>query len=162
MHDLLVPDIALLEKWLGESGYETYICDQCSGLHISALQAADGVLDSRLFVEPWGILFTTELDIRNSAVLPVSADLSRLSMSYPTLKLFINTPDEASPMLVSSAAILATQGLTVAQFHEFFGVTLETVRQLLQECQQSHYLFQGEDDRPMSMEAEDGVKPLLH
>ena len=49
MHDLLVPDVALLEKWLADTGYESYICDQCSGLHVSALQGLDGILDSRLF-----------------------------------------------------------------------------------------------------------------
>ena len=161
MHDLLVPDIALLETWLGESGYETYICDQCAGLHISALQSQDSVLDSRLFVEPWGVIFTTELDIRNAAVLPMVADMMRLNMSFPTLKLFISTPDDTTPTLVVSASILSTQGMTVAQFNEFFGVTLETVRQLLDECQQMEYLFLGED-RMMPVETTDGVKPSLH
>ncbi|WP_281645596.1 YbjN domain-containing protein [Parendozoicomonas sp. Alg238-R29] len=162
MHDLLIPDVALLETWLTETGYESYICDQCSGLHVSALQSMDGILDSRLFIEPWGIMFTTELDIRNAAVLAVSADLMRLNMSYPALKLFLNTPDDASPMLVASASILTTQGMTVPQFNEYFAVTLETVRQLLQDCQQSQYLFQGEDERMMFPEPEDGVKPSLH
>ena len=163
MHDLLVPDIALLEKWLSDSDYESTICDQCSGLHISALQSLDGILDSRLFVEPWGLLFTTELDIRNSAILTVSADLTRLNMTYPTLKIFINIPDDASPMLVVSSSLLSTQGMTVAQFNEFFGVTQETTQQLLQECQQMQYMFEGEDEEHLvPLESEDGINPSLH
>ncbi|CAM3693431.1 YbjN domain-containing protein [Parendozoicomonas haliclonae] len=161
MHDLLVPDIALVEKWLGEAGYESYICDQCSGLHISALQSSEGVLDSRLFVEPWGLMFTTELDLRTSAVLAVSADMPRLNMSFPTLKLFVNTPDEATPMLMASSSLLTTQGVTVAQFHEYFGVAMETVRQLMQECQQMQFLYLGEEPL-LSAEPEEGAKHSYH
>ncbi len=161
MHDLLVPDIALLEKWLDKAGYETSICEECNGLHVNAMQAEEGVVDSRLFVEPWGVVFTTELDVRNAAILPLTADLLRLNMSFPTIKLFVNTPDDTGAMLVASSFILTTQGVTIEQFDEFFGVTLETVRQLLQECQQMQYLFQG-DERMMPVEAEDGIKPSLH
>ncbi len=161
MHDLLVPDIALLEKWLSEVGYQSYVCDQCSGLHISSLQAQDGVLDSRLFVEPWGILFTTELEVRNAGILPVTADLTRMNMSYPTLKLFLDTPDETVPMLVMTSSILTSQGVTVAQFHEFFGVASETKSQLLHECQQLQYLPVENDPVTMSERASD-EKPYLH
>ncbi len=162
MHDLLVPDFALIEKWLGESGHESYICDQCSGLHISALQAQDGVLDSRLFVEPWGLLFTTELELRASAVLAVAADLPRLNMNFPTLKLFLSTPDEASPMLVATSTILTGQGLTVAQFYEFFGVAQEVLNQLLQECQQMSFLFTDPESLLSLSEPEGGINPSYH
>ncbi|MCL6271688.1 YbjN domain-containing protein [Sansalvadorimonas sp. 2012CJ34-2] len=161
MQDLLVPDTALLEKWLSDAGYQSYICDQCSGLHISALQTMDGIVDSRLFVEPWGMLFTTEMEVRNAAVMAVVADLTRLNMSFPTLKLFQDLPDESSPMLIASSSILTTQGLTVPQFQEFFGVAVETKRQLLQECQQLQYLAQDTD--PMVMpESSSEEKTLLH
>ena len=75
------------------------------------------------FVESWGIMFTTELDIRNAAVLPVSADLMRMNISYPTLKLFLNTPDEVGPMLVASSHHSLHAGYDSAQFNEFFAVT---------------------------------------
>ena len=161
MHDLLVPDFALIEKWLRESGHEFYVCDQCSGLHISALHTLEGVLDCRVFVEPWGLLFTTELELRSSAILAVSADLPRLNMSFPTLKLFLNTPDEAPAMLVATSTILTGQGLTMAQFYEFFGVAQEVLQKLLQECQQMQFLF-TEPDAHLLSEPEDGINPSYH
>ncbi len=163
MHDLLVPDVALLEKWLGDSGYESYVCDQCHGLHISAIQTLEGVLDSRLFVEPWGVMFSTELDIRTSAVLALSADLPRLNMQFPTLKLFISIPDEATPMLVASSSLLTSQGITTPQLHEYFGVAVESLQQLLQECQQMQFLYlEREESEMMSLEEEEGSNPSYH
>src|SRR5690606_26664289 len=67
-------DALQLEEWLEKAGIEHYTCDQCNGLHLPRLQELEGAVDSRVFVEPWGILLSTEFVIRPTAMLVVAAD----------------------------------------------------------------------------------------
>ena len=68
-------DRATLESWLAEARVDFYTCGRCEGLHLRALQEMEGVIDSRLFLEPWGLLLTTELEIRPMALLPLGRAL---------------------------------------------------------------------------------------
>ncbi len=135
----------IMERWLDDAGVEFHTCDQCPGLHLPVLQDLEGVIDSRLFLEPWGLLLTTELEIRPMALLPLAADLGRLSMHYPTLKLFQDVVDDATPQLVVAAAQLGAAGLTSAQFSAFVSTTVTTTRQVAEECLQLNYLFAPAD-----------------
>lgn len=150
MSDLTALDQGQLENWLNRAGISHYICDQCHGLHLSGLQELDGVADSRLFVEPWGLLLSTELVIRPVALLPIVADLGRLNVDYPTLKLFLDIVDEAMPQLAVGATQLSGAGMTEAQFRLFVTTTMEAVRQLASECSHLDYLLpdEGEEQAP--------------
>jgi hypothetical protein len=141
-------DQGQLEKWLNRAGISHYICDQCNGLHLSALQELEGVADSRLFIEPWGVLLSTELVIRPVALLPIVADLGRLNIDYPTLKLFLDIVDEAMPQLAAGATQLTGAGLDEAQFRLFVNTTMEAVRQLAAECGHLDYLLPDEGNEP--------------
>ena len=68
MTSIRVPDKALLQEWLDQAGIEHYLCGQCEGLHIRVLQETRGVIDSRLFLEDYGLLLTTELELRPGAL----------------------------------------------------------------------------------------------
>ena len=144
-------DIALLQRWLEEARVTYYLCGQCDGLHISALQEVEGMIDSRLFLEPWGLLLTSELEIRPMALLPLAADLGRLNMDYPTLKLFQDVVDDATPQLVAAGTLPAGAGLTVEQVANFVSMTISATRQLADECLRLDYLFaQGDGLQPGS------------
>ena len=144
------PDRRLLKAWLGDARVEFSECGECEGLHLAALQGIEGVIDSRLFLERYGLLLTTELEIRPMAVLPLSADLGRVNMDYPTLKIFLDVVDDATPQLVI-AGILPTQaGLTLAQCAHFISTTMDATRQLCAECLQLDYLFEEGASRGQS------------
>lgn len=151
MSEPVKPDPQLLRTWLEESRVKFHDCGQCEGLHIAALQDVEGMIDSRLFLEPWGLLLTSELEIRPMALLPLAADLGRMNMDYPTLKLFQDVVDDATPQLVVAGTLPAGAGLTLAQVANFVSATIAATRQVAQECLQLDYLFaQGDGRQPGS------------
>jgi hypothetical protein len=139
------PDQHQLEQWFNQAGISFYLCDQCNGLHVSGLQELEGVADARLFIEPWGILFSTELVVRPVALLPLAADLGRLNIDYPTLKLFLDIVDDAMPQLVAGSMWLTGAGISEEQFQLFINNTMEAVRQLAAECGHLDYLLPEEN-----------------
>jgi hypothetical protein len=147
------PDRPLLEQWLKASDVPFNLCHQCEGLHLQPLKSIEGVIDSRLFIERYGLLLTTELEVRPMAVLPLSAELSRLNMDYPTLKVFLDIGDDTVPQLVAAGVALTAAGISYEQFAAFVAMTLEETRQLAEACRQLDYLFAepgGEADGPTS------------
>lgn len=134
-------NLSTIESWLDEARVEYYTCERCEGLHLQSLQDLEGIIDSRLFLEPWGLLLTTELEIRPMALLPLAADLGRLNMEYPTLKLFQDVVDDATPQLVIAGTQLCGAGLTLEQFATFVANTVAATRQVGTECLQLNYLF---------------------
>ena len=135
------PSRELLIRWLREARVKFSECGECDGLHLDALQGIEGVIDSRLFDERYGLLLTTELEIRPMALLPLAADLGRINMDYPTLKIFLDVIDDATPQLVMAGVYPARPGLTLAQFAQFVSLTMDATRQLAEECLQLDYLF---------------------
>jgi hypothetical protein len=145
MSDSAAPDQGQLEHWLNRAGISFYLCDQCNGLHVSGVQELEGVADARVFIEPWGILFSTELVARPVALFPLAADLGRLNIDYPTLKLFLDIVDDAMPQLVAGAMWLTGAGIDEAQFSLFMNTAMEAVRQLTAECMHLDYLLLEEN-----------------
>ncbi len=140
-------DRTQVKQWMEDARVDYSECGECDGLHLAALKGIEGVIDSRLFLERYGLLLTTELEIRPMALLPLAADLGRINMDYPTLKVFLDVVDDATPQLVM-AGVLATQaGLTLAQCAHFISSTMDATRQLCAECLQLDYLFEEGADR---------------
>ncbi len=156
MPTLTVPDRAQLELWMDESKVAYDICAHCEGLHIRALQALDGAVDSRVLLEHFGLLFTTGLEVRPMALLALSADLGRLNMDYPSLKIFLDVVDDATPQLVIAGFIPVGAGLNLEQFTAFVVMTMENTRQLAAECLRLDYLF------PESGSSRNRPGPALH
>ena len=130
-----------LKSWLDEMGSEYYLCKECDGLHLPVLQDTFGVIDSRLFLEEYGLLLTTELEVRPAALLHVAADLGRMNMDYPTLKVFLDVIDDALPQLVVGANLCLGPDISREQFSHFFGVSVEATEHLATACQQLDYLY---------------------
>jgi len=145
MTNLQHPDRELLERWLDDIHVEHYLCGHCDGLHISALHALEGVINCRVYLEQDALFFSTELEIRPTALLPLAADLGRLNMDYPTLKIFPDVVDDASPQLVASASLLIHARITPEQFADFVVNAMDGTRMLAAECLQLDYLFAEAD-----------------
>lgn len=145
MLSLVIPDADQVGRWLRQAGIQHYICDQCHGLHISELQSRDGVLDSRLFVEEDGLLLTTELELRPSSLLAMQAELPRLNMAFPGLKVFLDVNDETLPRLVACDLLFGRSGVSFDQFIYFVQATVDATVQLLGECQELDCLYQPEE-----------------
>jgi len=135
------PDRSTLEDWLQHIHVDNFLCGECEGLHLSALQDIEGVVNSRVFVHKTHILVTTELEIRPMAVLPLASDLGRINIDYPSLKVFLDIVDDETPQLVASASMLATAGIAQKQFGEFVVNIMDGTRLLAGECLQLDYLF---------------------
>ncbi|MEE4279201.1 MAG: YbjN domain-containing protein [Halieaceae bacterium] len=144
------PDRSLLKRWLEEARVQYSECGECEGLHLAALQSIEGVIDSRLFLERYGLLLTTEIEIRPMALLPLAADLGRINMDYPTLKIFLDVVDDATPQLVMAGVLPTQSGLTLTQCAHFISTTMDATRQLCAECLQLDYLFEEGADRGQS------------
>jgi hypothetical protein len=141
MTNLQHPDRDLLERWLEDIHVENYLCGHCEGLHISALHALEGTVNSRIYLEESILFFSTALEIRPTALLPLAADLGRLNMEFPTLKIFPDVVDDNTPQLIVSASMLTSSRITADQFAEFVVNTLDGTRLLAEECLQLNYLF---------------------
>lgn len=139
-------------RWLSEGQIPHYLCDQCHGIHIVDVQSLDGVLESRLFVENEGLMFTTELEVRPVGLLPLVADLGRLNMSYPTLKIFVDVVDDNLPRLMACNTLQLGAGLTPEQLQLFMSTAMTAMKQLYGECEQAGYLNPPEaSETPMAV-----------
>ena len=105
----------LLERYLPlrlmqQARIEHYVCDQCHGIHMVSLQSVEGIQESRIFVEEEGLLFSSELEVRPSSLLPLVAELGRLNMQYPSLKVFLDIIDDNLPRLVVGHTVFTKAG----------------------------------------------------
>lgn len=135
-----IPSSEMVMRWLQAARIEHYICDQCHGIHIVSLQSVDGVQESRLFVEEEGLLFSTELELRPSAMLLALADLGRINMQYPSLKAFLDVTDDSLPRLVVGHTVFTKAGLSVEQFLLFVNTTIAATHEVIAECERQGYL----------------------
>ncbi len=149
MTNLQQPNRDLLERWLDDIHVENYHCGHCEGLHISAIHALEGVINSRVYLEGSTLFFSTAFEVRPTAMLPLAAEHGRLNMEYPTLKIFLDVVDDATPQLVASACLLTSSRITADQFAEFVVNALDGTRMLAEECLQLDYLFL-DADQPQS------------
>lgn len=148
MQTVVSPDAEQVTRWLEQANIQHYICDQCHGLHLAELQSREGVVDARLFVEEDGVLLSTELEVRPAAIFAVQAELTRLNMEFPSLKLFVDINDDSMPRLVGCDLLLGRRGVTFEQFIYFVQATVDATVQLLEDCQQANWLFWPEDEVP--------------
>ena len=139
------PSQALIEKWLTAMGLNHYTCEQCTALHISVAQGEDASLESRLFIEEWGLLLSAEFQVRPTAMMLLAGELGQLNANYPTLKLFLDIVDDAVPQLVAGATALTGAGISADQFALFISTSLDAVAALAGELQQMDCLYQADE-----------------
>ena len=132
-------------RWLSAGYIEHYVCENCHGIHLSELQELEGVLESRLFVEQEGALLTSEIEIRPTALLVLVADLGRLNMNYPNLKVFVDIVDDNLPRLIVADYMHTQAGIDQGQFTWIVQQTVIATQQLLFEINELGFLMQDEE-----------------
>ena len=135
MESLFVPDSDQVRRWLNEGSTTNYICEHCDGLHLTDLQQLDGVLDSWIFVEADHLVLTTEVELRPTALLPLTIEMGRINMAFPHLKVFVEVSDEALPKLIMMDTLHTRAGVSFSQFRHFLLNVMEYTRQLVSDCQ---------------------------
>ncbi len=134
------PSETLIVKWLSQGEVEHYLCGECDGIHLTAIQTLDNVSECRLFADEQGLQISAEADVRPDTMFHLLADLNTFNINYPHLKLFFDTIDQACPKLVITSFFLAGHGVSMEQFELFVQSTIEGAREIIREFNSLEYL----------------------
>ncbi|MGL5948453.1 MAG: YbjN domain-containing protein [Aeromonas sp.] len=139
------PTSELVMRWLQQARIEHYVCDQCHGIHIVSLQSVEGMQESRIFIEEEWIMFSSELELRPAMLFHALADIGRLNVNFPALKIFLDVVDDNLPRLVVGHTVLTKAGLTEAQFLQFVDSVIAATHQIVVECERAGLLNIGDE-----------------
>lgn len=116
MDSLVVPGLDTLRRWLDEIGISFFECDSCQALHLPHMQNFDGIFDAKIDLVDNVVLFSALAEVKPSALLALSADLSAINASSLTVKAFIDIQDDNLPKLVVCQSLSIGPGVTMEQF----------------------------------------------
>ncbi|GBU12867.1 oxidoreductase [Enterobacterales bacterium] len=160
MDSLIVPDLALLRRWLDQLGISFFECDSCQALHLPHMQNFDGVFDAKLDIVDNVILFSSLAEVKPTALIPIVADLSQINASSLTVKAFVDIQDDNLPKLIVCQALSIAVGVTQSQFAHFLQQAEEQMSMIILEAHANDMLFLGDEEEG---EPVIGMNvPLLH
>ena len=161
MDSLIVPDLALLRRWLDQLGISFFECDSCQALHLPHMQNFDGIFDAKLDIVDNVILFSALAEVKPTALIPRVAALSSINASSLTIKAFVDIQDDNLPKLIVCQSLTIAVGVTHEQFSFFLQQAEEQMSMIILEAHANDLLFIGDEE-------EDGAPatsvnlPLLH
>lgn len=150
MDPLLVPDLALLRRWLDQLRVSFFECDACQALHLPHMQNFDGVFDAKLDLIDNVILFSALAEVKPTALIPLSAELSQINASSLTIKAFIDVQDDNLPKLIVCQSLSVAVGVSYEQFAHFMQQCEEQISLVIQDVRANDLLFMGEEDEEAS------------
>ncbi|MEQ0266302.1 YbjN domain-containing protein [Klebsiella sp. CN_Kp073] len=145
MDSLVVPGLDTLRHWLDELGISFFECDSCQALHLPHMQNFDGIFDAKIDLLDNVVLFSALAEVKPSALLPLSADLSAINASSLTVKAFLDIQDDNLPKLVVCQALPVGAGVTLEQFAWFFRQSEEQVSMVILEAGANLLLYKAEE-----------------
>ena len=145
MDSLVVPGLDTLRQWLDELGISFFECDSCQALHLPHMQNFEGIFDAKLDLVDNVVLFSALAEVKPSALLPLSADLSAINASSLTVKAFLDIQDDNLPKLVVCQALPVGAGVTLEQFAWFFRQSEEQVSMVILEAGANQLLYKAEE-----------------
>lgn len=145
MDSLVVPGLDTLRHWLDELGISFFECDSCRALHLPHMQNFDGIFDAKIDLLDNVVLFSALAEVKPSALLPLSADLSAINASSLTVKAFLDIQDDNLPKLVVCQALPVGAGVTLEQFAWFFRQSEEQVSMVILEAGANQLLYKAEE-----------------
>ncbi len=149
MDSLVVPGLDMLRRWLDEIGISFFECDSCQALHLPHMQNFDGIFDAKIDLVDNVVLFSALAEVKPSALLALSADLSAINASSLTVKAFIDIQDENLPKLVVCQSLSIGPGVTDGeQFAWFFRQSEEQISMVILEAGANQLLYKGEEEEP--------------
>ncbi len=89
MDSLVVPRSGHASSLARRTGHHLFECDNCRALHLPHMQNFDGVFDAKVDLVNDILLFTAMAEVKPSALLALSADLSAINASSLTVKAFL-------------------------------------------------------------------------
>ena len=152
MDSLVVPGLDTLRHWLDELGINFFECDSCQALHLPHMQNFDGIFDAKLDLVDNVVLFSALAEVKPSALLGLSADLSAINASSLTVKAFLDIQDDNLPKLVVCQALSVGVGITVEQFGWFFRQSEEQISMVIMEAGSHHLLYSSEEEEKSNVE----------
>ncbi|KAB8306991.1 MULTISPECIES: YbjN domain-containing protein [Rahnella] len=160
MDSLIVPDLALLRRWLDQLGISFFECDSCQALHLPHMQNFDGIFDAKLDIVDNVILFSALAEVKPTALIPLVADLSSINASSLTIKAFVDIQDDNLPKLIVCQSLTIAVGVTEEQFAFFLQQAEEQMSMIILEAHANDLLFLGDDEE--GTPAVSVNLPLLH
>ncbi|MCG8708977.1 YbjN domain-containing protein [Brenneria sp. 4F2] len=151
MDSLIVPDLAMLRRWLDQLNILFFECDSCQALHLPHMQNFDGVFDAKVDLVDNVVLFSALAEVKPSALIPLVGDLSQINASSLTVKAFIDVQDDNLPKLIVCQSFSVAAGMTLEQFRYFMQQSEEQISMIILEAGANNLLFVGdEEDVPAS------------
>lgn len=159
MASLVVPTLETVRRWMDEIGVTFYECDSCQALHLPHMQNFEGVFDAKVDLIDNVLLFSALAEVKPSALLALSVDLSSINASSLTMKAFLDIQDDNLPKLVVCQALPASVGVTREQFAAFMKQSEEQVSMVILEASANQLLYNSEDE---AVPAEPEMSHFLH
>lgn len=164
MSALLIPDLALLRRWLDQLAITFFECDVCQALHLPHMQNFDSIFDAKIDIVDETILFTVLAEVRPSCLLALTAELSQMNASILGVKVFVDIQDDNSPKLIACMTLNASVGVCFEQFSAFMQQGEEQLSMMIMETSAQGMLLLEEieesDEYPSSVSTERGS--VLH
>lgn len=129
-------------------GHQLFECDSCQALHLPHMQNFEGIFDAKLDTVDNVVLFSALAEVKPSALLPLSADLSAINASSLTVKAFLDIQDDNLPKLVVCQALTVGVGVTLDQFAWFFRQSEEQISMVILEASANQVLYKSEEEEP--------------
>ncbi|QLK61460.1 YbjN domain-containing protein [Enterobacteriaceae bacterium Kacie_13] len=161
MDSLIVPDLALLRRWLDQLGISFFECDSCQALHLPHMQNFDGIFDAKLDIVDNVILFSALAEVKPTALIPLVADLSSINASSLTIKAFVDIQDDNLPKLIVCQSLTIAVGVTHEQFSFFLQQAEEQMSMIILEAHANDLLFIGDEEEGGTPAAAVNL-PFLH
>lgn len=162
METLIVPDLALMRRWLEQLGVSFFECDSCQALHLPHLQDVDGVFDAKVDLLENVILFSAVAEIRPVALIPLVADLSQINASSLTTKVFIDIQDDNLPKMVICQSLSVAAGITLEQFRLLLQEGEEQTTQIIMEARANELLTVSDNDTDEDIHLISPVTHIVH
>lgn len=159
MDSLIVPDLALLRRWLDQSGISFFECNSCQALHLPHMQNFDGVFDAKVDLVDNVILFSALAEVKPTTLIPLVANLSLINASSLTIKAFVDIQDDNLPKLIVCQSLSIAVGVTLEQFTQFMQQGEEQISMVILEARENDLLYiSDEEESPSGVECQ----PVLH
>ncbi|NIG62204.1 MAG: YbjN domain-containing protein [Serratia symbiotica] len=146
MDSLVVPNLALLQRWLDQSGISFFECNSCQALHLPHMKNFDGVFDAKVELVDNVILFSALAEVKPSTLIPLVANLSLISASSLTVKAFVDIQDDNLPKLIVCQSLIIAVGVTLEQFTYFMKQGEEQISMVILEARENDLLYISDEE----------------
>ncbi|TCS41627.1 YbjN domain-containing protein [Reinekea marinisedimentorum] len=148
---MTAPDRDSIQTWIEELGYDSYICPNCEGVHLSVWEEKKAVLEARCFVESDRCAMLVEIGIRSSAVLPLQGAIHFMNFDFSLIKVMLSMTDFDVPRLLLTHA-LPSEHLTEELFKDWLPKLLAEMDTIYAQLEDMDVLFVSEIEQAENMD----------